>query len=159
MAQAIRWVKLTLPGPEASRCLLRTRRFSSSVRTGTPRIEVAVGMARLASMFSAMRSAPPRIGVAMSPGRRTGSMPAPWIARGRAAAAARTSVAGRAALGGPAASAATVTGRSGSAGTPIRRSKYCRQEGSTLARSLPVLLEQADRELVVRTEIVDQRVL
>ncbi len=69
MAQATRWVKLTFPCPEASRCLLRRRRFSSSVRTGIVRTEVAVGTWRLASMFSTIRTAPPRIGWRMSPGR------------------------------------------------------------------------------------------
>ena len=69
MAQATRWVKLTLPCPAASRCLLRRRRFSSSVRTGIVRAEVAVGTWRLASMFSTIRTAPPRIGWRMSPGR------------------------------------------------------------------------------------------
>ena len=73
MAQPTRWVKLIFPPPVASRCLLSNRRFSSSVRTGTSLMEVAVGMVRLASMFSTMRAAPPRIGVAMSPGRIAGT--------------------------------------------------------------------------------------
>jgi hypothetical protein len=59
MAQATMCVKLTLPPPVESRCLLRRRRFSSRVRTGTVRMEVAVGTLRLASMFSTMRTAPP----------------------------------------------------------------------------------------------------
>ncbi len=72
MPQATRWVKLTLPLPSDSRCLLRMRRFSSRVRTGMVRMEVAVGTERLASMFSTIRMAPPRIGWAMSPGRMAG---------------------------------------------------------------------------------------
>jgi hypothetical protein len=74
MAQATRWVKLILLAAVASRCLLRIRRFSSSVRTGMLRIEVAVGTVRLASMFSTTRSAPPRMGWAMSPGRMAGTV-------------------------------------------------------------------------------------
>ena len=73
MAQATRCVKLTLLRPSDSRCLFRIRRFSSSVRTGISRSEVAVGTWRLASMFSTMRRAPPRMGWAMSPGRMAGS--------------------------------------------------------------------------------------
>jgi hypothetical protein len=73
IAQATRCVKLTLLWPADSRLLLSRRRFSSSVRTGSVRTEVAVGIARLASMFSTMRTAPPRIGCRMSPGRIAGS--------------------------------------------------------------------------------------
>jgi hypothetical protein len=84
MAQATRCVKLILLAAVASRCLLRMRRFSSSVRTGMLRIEVAVGTVRLASMFSTTRSAPPRIGCAMSPGRIAGTARALLFSRARA---------------------------------------------------------------------------
>ncbi len=73
IAHATTCVKLTLLWPAASRLLLSRRRFSSSVRTGSVRIDVAVGIWRLASMFSTMRTAPPRIGCRMSPGRIAGS--------------------------------------------------------------------------------------
>ena len=69
MAHATMWVKLILPWPLAWRCLLRRRRFSSTVRTGIVRTEVAVGTESEASMFSTIRMAPPRIGCRMSPGR------------------------------------------------------------------------------------------
>ena len=69
MAHATMWVKLILPWPLAWRCLLRRRRFSSTVRTGIVRTEVAVGTVSEASMFSTMRMAPPRMGWRMSPGR------------------------------------------------------------------------------------------
>jgi hypothetical protein len=63
-----------------------------------PRMEVAVGTVRLASMFSAMRSAPPRMGVAMSPGRRTGTASAFESRVAGGAAPERASVAVRAAV-------------------------------------------------------------
>ena len=84
MAQATMWVKLTLLLPVASRCLLRMRRFSSRVRTGKLRTEVAVGTWRLASMFSTTRRAPPRMGWAMSPGRMAGTTTARVLSRARA---------------------------------------------------------------------------
>ena len=96
MAQATRCVKLTLPAPWALRCLLRMVRFSSSVRTGTVRTDVAVGMVRLASMFSTMRTAPPRIGCAMSPGRMAGTTSAFERDAPGAPDSARTSCTGRA---------------------------------------------------------------
>ncbi len=72
IAQAMMCVKLILGCPAGSRCLLSSRRFSSSVRTAIVRTEVAVGIWRLASMFSTRRTAPPRIGCRMSPGRIAG---------------------------------------------------------------------------------------
>ena len=141
IAQATRCVKLTLGCPLVSRCLLSSRRFSSSVRTGTVRIDVAVGIWRLASMFSTRRIAPPRIGCRMSPGRTAT----------RATAFDRSPLAGppgwRASVGSDAPGAGAGSGRagsltitvtgfdSGSPGTPRALSKYARQPGSTLARS------------------------
>ena len=129
MAQDTRWVKLILPLPVESRCLLRMRRFSSRVRTGIVRSEVAVGTARLASMFSTMRRAPPRMGWAMSPGR----MGAMARALGRRA----TAVLGGAggwpgtpprALGGATPGRARAPARPG---PPVTRSKYSLQLAST----------------------------
>ena len=134
MAHDTRWVKLILPFPVASRCLLMMRRFSSRVRTGMVRSEVAVGTARLASMFSAMRRAPPRMGWAMSPGR----MAATATARGFGAATGpEGSVRATAVLlvGEDAVAAGVAAAAGSSAGRPVIRSKYSRQLTSTVARS------------------------
>ena len=138
IAQATRCVKLTLDCPPASRCLLSSRRFSSSVRTGTVRMDVAVGTWRLASMFSTMRTAPPRIGCRMSPGstvtRATAVDRLPATGSGARAIACRPSPAGAAARAGRSGST-TVTGGSGAGATPSALAKYERQPGSTLRGS------------------------
>ena len=64
MAQATRWVKLTLPRRSRLRWLLRMSRLTSSSLAGTSRTDVAVGTVRLASMFSAICAAAPRSGTA-----------------------------------------------------------------------------------------------
>jgi hypothetical protein len=115
-------------------------RFSSRVRTGRVRMEVAVGTVRLASMFSTMRMAPPRMGWAMSPGRMAGTTSAFDLSRGDRGAGGwlRTRVAVRAGdsaggAGWAAGWSTTVTVPGAGAGffTPSRRSKYSRQLGST----------------------------
>ncbi len=62
IAQETRCVKETFDCSVAARWSLMRRRFSSASLIGTCRCVVAVGTARLASMFSAIRRAPPRIG-------------------------------------------------------------------------------------------------
>jgi len=133
MAQAMTWVKLTRGCPVESRCLLSSRRFSSSVRTGMVRAEVAVGTDRLASMFSTARTAPPRIGCSTSPGR-IGTR-----------ASARDRSAGTSGDRGTACSSALGRGvppasdpgcGAGSDARPLRVSKYVRQPGSTAEGSL-----------------------
>ena len=142
MAQATRWVKLTLPCPAASRCLLSRRRFSSSVRTGIVRTEVAVGTWRLASMFSTTRMAPPRIGWRTSPGRMetraTAFERSPPATAGTSCRASVCSpwLLAAAGAGGGAWLTITVTGcGSASGGRPSALSKYARQVASTLFRS------------------------
>ena len=58
--------------PLRSRWLLRIWRFTSSSLAGTVRTDVAVGTARLASMFSAVRAAAPRSGSVSSPSSTIG---------------------------------------------------------------------------------------
>ena len=70
IAQAMMCATLTF-GLAWSRVRFRIWRFSSSVRTGTVRIEVALGTRRLSSMFSTSRNRLPRMGWAMSPGMST----------------------------------------------------------------------------------------
>jgi hypothetical protein len=122
MAQATTWVKLTFPLPAVSLCLLMIRRFSSSVRTGISRMEVAVGRARLASMFSTTRSAPPRMGWAMSPGRIGASA----MARRAAGLCAGSERAIAVPASGSTAASGAAAGRAAggaSAGRPVIRSK------------------------------------
>ena len=147
IAHATMCVKLTFVCPLDSRCLLRRRRFSSSVRTGIVRADVAVGIWRLASMFSTMRTAPPRIGWRMSPGstgtRATaverlppaeacGSVRAnvcrPWPGAGDSAGAA-------AVFGASITVTAGAAFGSGVGTAPVATSKYVRHPGSTLPRS------------------------
>jgi hypothetical protein len=141
IAHATTCVKLTLLAPMPSRCLLSRRRFSSSVRTGSVRTEVAVGIWRLASMFSTTRTAPPRIGCRMSPGRIVGGHRLERSPAATAWASWRTSVwsgtpGAAGAAGGFVSLTITVTGLvSDSAGRPVALSKYVRQLGSTLPRS------------------------
>ena len=130
MAQETRWVKLILPLPVASRCLFRMRRFSSRVRTGIVRSEVAVGRARLASMFSTMRKAPPRMGWATSPGR----MGAMARAFGRRATAVLADPGG-AGFAATASGFDTAEGAGAGEGPPVTRSKYSLQLASTALRS------------------------
>ncbi len=59
MAQPIRWVNETLPPRARARWLLITTRLSNSSLTGIARTLVAVGTARLASMFWTVRAAAP----------------------------------------------------------------------------------------------------
>src|SRR5690348_7454773 len=56
----MRWVNDTLPPRARARWLLITIRLSMSSLTGTERTLVAVGTARLASMFCAVRAGAPR---------------------------------------------------------------------------------------------------
>ena len=152
IAHATMWVKLTFVWPVDSRCLLRRRRFSSSVRTGIVRTDVAVGIWRLASMFSTMRTAPPRIGWRMSPGstdtRATaverppaeacGSVRAsvcrPWPAGGAPGSAVCVS-AGMTVTAGASVRAAAAAAVSLTGAAPVATSKYVRQPASTLSRS------------------------
>ena len=73
MAHAMMWVKLTLGVLVAARWRFTRARFSSRARTGTSRIEVAVGTESDASMFSMTRTIPPRTGSTTSPGRMRGA--------------------------------------------------------------------------------------
>ena len=78
IAHAKTCVKEIFDCSDAARCSLISRRFSSASLIGICRCVVAVGTARLASMFSAIRSAPPRIAsrspstARPAPGRRSG---------------------------------------------------------------------------------------
>src|SRR5690349_948423 len=63
----MRWVKLTLPPPLRPRNPLMTRRLTSSSLAGTLRKLVAVGTARLRSMFATTAAPAPRLGSPGSP--------------------------------------------------------------------------------------------
>ena len=69
----MRCVNETLPPRVRPRWLLRIWRLTSSSLAGTDRTEVAVGTARLASMFATMRAAAPRSGSGASPSSTTGA--------------------------------------------------------------------------------------
>ena len=74
MAQPMRWVNETLPPRARARWLLMTTRLSNSNLTGIARTLVAVGTARLASMFCTVRAAAPRrIDFWTSPGPPAGA--------------------------------------------------------------------------------------
>ena len=161
IAQATRCVKLTFDCPPGSRCLLSSRRFSSSVRTGTVRIDVAVGIWRLASMFSTMRTAPPRIGCRMSPGstttRATAFEPPPCCG---SRASSCTPWPGATAGPGP----GRLRGLDHGHGRRLGRRRHARRlvevrapAGVDAAPVLAVLLEQVQGEDVVAAEVVDQR--
>src|SRR6476661_5420593 len=62
----MRWVKLTLPPRLRCRWLLMTARLSMRSLAGTARTLVAVGTARLLSMFVTTRAAGPRSGTVSS---------------------------------------------------------------------------------------------
>src|SRR6478672_6868969 len=62
----MRWVKLTLPPRLRCRWLLMTTRLSMRSLAGTARTLVAVGTARLLSMFVTTRAAGPRSGTVSS---------------------------------------------------------------------------------------------
>ena len=67
MANAIRWVNVTLLPPVFRWWRLMRRRFSESSLTGISRTDVAVGMVRLASMFSTIRAPTPLIALDSAP--------------------------------------------------------------------------------------------
>ena len=121
------------------------------------RSEVAVGTARLASMFSAMRRAPPRMGWAMSPGRMAATATARgfWAARRRKPSVRATAVLrvreGWSRRG-------SRRGGGASAGRPVILSKYSLQLDVHGRPVLPILLEQVEGECVIAAEVVDEGV-
>jgi hypothetical protein len=74
-ANPIMWVKDTLPPPVRARWLFRIWRLISSSFAGTVRTDVAVGTARLASMFSTIRADAPRSTEGVSPSSTSAVLP------------------------------------------------------------------------------------
>ena len=72
-ANATRCVNDALPSARTAMCAFNSRRFSTSALTGSVRTVVAVGRARLWSMFFAMLRAKPRSGSTSTSGSATGS--------------------------------------------------------------------------------------
>ena len=175
MAQATRCVKLIFDWPLASRCLFSSRRFSSSVRTGIVRAEVAVGICRLASMFSTMRTAPPRIGCRMSPGS-TATRATAFERAPAAGAGSRVSVCSAPDLPGSRGLRGRGPGWLRCGGLGLRRPRGDGRALPGFARHadqlvevllpagfharpvLPVLLEHVEREHVVAAEVLDEGV-